>query len=155
MRQQLVQRQAQRIDVAAGVALAFERLRRHVAQRAQDVAGVRQIVAAGSGHLGQAEVGDPHRAAHVQQQVGRLDVAVQDALLVGVFQGIGHLPADVGHALPVTSASCRRFAAPCRCCPAATIDEDETVNESESRPGRGLAAARTPPTSPADRLRPA
>ena len=39
--------------------------------------------------------------AGVEQEVRRLDVAVEDALLVGVLQGVGHLHADPGHALPV------------------------------------------------------
>ena len=38
----------------------------------------------------------------VQQQVRRLDVAVEDALAVGVGQGLGHLDADPRHALPVS-----------------------------------------------------
>ena len=47
------------------------------------------------GHrLGQAEVGDPDGPLDVQQQVRRLDVAVQDPLAVGVVQGLGHLEAD-------------------------------------------------------------
>ena len=40
-RQQLVEGQAQGVDVGAGVPLAAEPLRGHVAERAQDVAGVR------------------------------------------------------------------------------------------------------------------
>ncbi len=47
--------------------------------------------------LGQAEVGDPDVAGDVEQEVGRLDVAVQDPLLVGVGQGLGDLDADPGH----------------------------------------------------------
>ncbi len=58
-RQELVECQAQRIDIGAGVALAAEPLRRHVADRAQDVAGGRQSVVVG---LGQPEVGDPDHA---------------------------------------------------------------------------------------------
>ena len=55
--------------------------------------------------LGQPEVGHPDRPLRVQEQVRRLDVAVQDPLLVGVLQRLGHLHADRGHALPVASAS--------------------------------------------------
>ena len=46
-RQQLVEGQAQRVDVAAGVALPLERLGRHVAQRAQEVAGAGQVLLVG------------------------------------------------------------------------------------------------------------
>ena len=67
----------------------------HVAQRAEQVAGHGQ---AGLGvELGQAEVGDPEAAAGVEQQVGRLDVAVDDAERVGVVQGLGRLDAQLGH----------------------------------------------------------
>ena len=62
--QQLVERQAQRIDVAARVGLALERLRRHVPQRAR---GCRRCASgcpcAWAADLGQAEVGHPDGAA--------------------------------------------------------------------------------------------
>ena len=83
-RQQLVERQAQRVDVAAGVGLAVEPLRGHVPQRADDVAGVGQVVV--GDRLGQAEVGDPDGPVEVEQQVRGLDVAVEDPLRVGVGQ---------------------------------------------------------------------
>ena len=41
--------------------------------------------------LGQAEVGDLRLALPVEQDVGRLEVAVDDAALVGVVDGLGHL----------------------------------------------------------------
>ena len=53
--------------------------------------------------FGQAEVGDPDVALRVEQQVRRLDVAVQDALVMGVLQGVGHLIADCGDLLPIAS----------------------------------------------------
>ena len=43
--------------------------------------------------LGQPEVGDVRPALLVEQDVGRLEVAVQDAALVGVVHGRG----DLGH----------------------------------------------------------
>ena len=46
--------------------------------------------------LGQAEVGDPDAALGVEQQVRRLDVAVDDPLAVGVGQRLGHLDAHAG-----------------------------------------------------------
>ena len=80
----------------------------------------------------------------VQQQVRRLDVAVEDALPVGVLQGVGHLDADPGHALPVASAASYR--PPSGPGPGSTTDEEESENESDSRPardrrGRRLAGA--------------
>ena len=56
----------------------MEPLRGHVADRADDVAGVRQVVALD--RLGQPEVGDPDGALSVEQKVGGLDVAVEDTL---------------------------------------------------------------------------
>ena len=94
--QQLVQGQPQRVDVGTGVAAALEPLGGHVADRAHDVAGAGQVAVAGD--LGQAEVGDPDRAVGVEQEVRRLDVAVQDAVLVGVVEGLGDLKPDPRHA---------------------------------------------------------
>ena len=48
--------------------------------------------------LGQAEVGDPDDPRGVEQQVRRLDVAVDDAAGMGVGQPLRRLPADLGHA---------------------------------------------------------
>jgi len=102
-RQQFVERQAEAVHVAAEVPLAVETLRGHVAQRADDVAGVGQVVAV-SVCLGQAEVGHPNIARVIEQQVRRLDVAMQHPLAGGMGQGVGHLHADTGDALPVLTA---------------------------------------------------
>ena len=95
----LVERQAERVDVAPAVDLAAERLGGHVPQGAEDVAGVRQVLLVV--RLGQAEVGHPDDPVGVEQQVRRLDVAVDDPLGVRVGQGVGHLDADPRHPLPV------------------------------------------------------
>ncbi len=50
------------------------------------------------GRLGEAEVGDPDVAVNVEQEVGRLDVAVKDTLAVGVIQCDGGFDADAGDA---------------------------------------------------------
>src|SRR5205823_4898711 len=75
-RPQLVERSPQAIDVAPRVGPAIEPLRRHVAQRADDVAGLGRTVAPLG--LGQPEVGEPDSPLGVEQQVRRLDVAVED-----------------------------------------------------------------------------
>ena len=57
----------------------------HVPQRAHQVAGPRQ------GRVGlaagEAEVGHPELAVAVQEQIGGLDVAMDDAAFVGRLQG--------------------------------------------------------------------
>ena len=103
-REQLVERDAEGVDVAAVVdddALGEGLLGAHVAERAEEVAGHRH-----AGVLfdaGQAEVGDPEFAGVVDQQVGRLDVAVEDAVLVGVVEGFGGLDAEVGDGAEVVA----------------------------------------------------
>ena len=94
-REQLVERQPQRVDVGPGIPFAPEPLGGHVADRAQDVAGLGQPLVV---PLGQAEIGDPDHAFGVQQQVRRLDVAVHDPARVGVGEAPGDLPADLSQA---------------------------------------------------------
>ena len=48
--------------------------------------------------LGQAEVGDPDDPGVVEQEVARLDVAVDDAAGMGVGQPLRRLAANLGHA---------------------------------------------------------
>ena len=95
-RQQLVERQPQGIDVGAGIALAAEPLGRHVADRAQDVAGL--AVNPSSLALASPKSVIQTTPGGIQQQVRRLDVAVDDSPGMGVGQPLRHLSADVGHA---------------------------------------------------------
>jgi hypothetical protein len=66
----------------------------HVAQRAHQVAAGRQPGVALE--VGQAEIRDPQVARGVHEQVRRLDVAVDDALPVGVLQRFRRLGAEAG-----------------------------------------------------------
>ena len=59
---------------------------RHVAGGAQDRAGAR-LVRVGLHLLGQAEVGDLGLIVLVEQDVGRLQIAMDDAACVGVMDG--------------------------------------------------------------------
>jgi hypothetical protein len=47
-------------------------------------------------HAREAEVGDPEFAGVIDEQVRGLDVAVEDAVLVGVVEGFGGLNAELG-----------------------------------------------------------
>ena len=62
--------------------------RRHVTGRAQNLSTGGQL-RTDLRLLGQAEIGDPELVELVDQQVGRLEVAVQRALLVGVMHRPG------------------------------------------------------------------
>ena len=78
--------------VAAAVDLgALDLLGRHVVGRSEDDAGGGH---GGGGESGDAEVHDLHRAVLTDEDVGGLDVAVDDAGLVGVGQPVQHLQDD-------------------------------------------------------------
>src|SRR5437764_345700 len=77
--EQFVERQPQAIDIAPRIRFRAQALGGHILQRADNVAGARHALQL-AGELGQAKVGDPRRAALVDDQVGRLHVAVKDAL---------------------------------------------------------------------------
>ena len=143
-RQQLVQRRPQRVDVGAVVdhhALGQRLLGAHVAQRADQVAGHRQPRVAL--HLGQAEVRHPQAAGRVHQQVGRLDVAVDDAQLVGVVQRLGRLDAPLGHAAEVGRVARRRARS--------TAAARGAVSAPARRPPRDVRPSSAAPRRPAGR----
>ena len=91
-RQQLVQRQAQPVDVAAGVRLAPQLFGRHVPQSPDDPAGL--AFARRIDGPGQAKVRHADHPVPVDQQIARLDIAVQRALFMGVLQSLGRLNTD-------------------------------------------------------------
>ena len=113
-----VEHHAQRVDVRAVVHVCglLDLLRRHVVRRAHDlpVAGERGVAAASRPEdLGDAEVGDLHPALLVEQDVLRLDVAVDDAFVVRELERLADLRDDRqrlarAQACPRCS-SCRRF----------------------------------------------
>ena len=95
--EQLVECHAERInvgplvdDAAPGQGL----LRAHVAESPDHVAGVRQTEIAGKAR--QAEIGDPERAVVVDQEVGRLDIAMEDPQAMCVVECVGRLNAQSG-----------------------------------------------------------
>ncbi len=90
-RQQLVQDRPQGVHVGRRpdrVLLAPGLLRRHVARRAHGHAAYGQPAVALQ-PSGQAEIGDLGRAVGGEQDVGRLEVAVDDPALVSDVDGLG------------------------------------------------------------------
>ena len=85
--------------------LAQRLLGTHVTHRAHQVAGPRQR---GVGlAAGESEVGHPELAVAVQQQIGGLDVAMDDAVFVGRVQGPRRLNSQP-HDRPKILAAARR-----------------------------------------------
>ena len=109
--QHLVEHAAEGEDVGAPVCrLPASLLRREIAHGAEDGArGGALILLQGAGHvvtpglgeldLGEAEVQDLHPAVLGHEEVVRLEVPVDDPLLVGSAEALGHLHSDV-HGLP-------------------------------------------------------
>ena len=107
--QQFVQREPQTVDVAAGVGVAAHLFGGHVPQGSDNVAALRNVVAFDG--FGQPEVGHPDNALPVEQQVGRLDIAVQNSLFVSKLQRPGRLDADID-AVKAVSDAVNKFRSP-------------------------------------------
>ena len=106
--QQRVQQGAETIQVAAGVdRLPLGLLRRHVFGRPHHVAGGRETRIAEQ--PGDAEVGEFQTAVGGQEQVARLDVAVDDAPVVRVAQRPADVDAHLRHLAPIERASPPQF----------------------------------------------
>ncbi len=100
----LVQHAGERVEIAPGIRrLAAGLLRRHVLRRADHEAHPGKFFAAGLGRPGDPEVGDARVALH-QEDVLRLDVAVDHVPGVGVVQGVGDPPRDA-HRVPHRQAA--------------------------------------------------
>ena len=85
----LVKHAAERVQVAPSIDASIGRglLRAHVGQSSNSHAGSGQPLRPGSAdRLSNAEIGE-HGLASLEQNVLRLDVSMNDALLVGVAQG--------------------------------------------------------------------
>lgn len=85
---------AGRLDL---VAPAGRLLGGEIGRSSQDRAGPSQLRSAGA-QVGEAEVGQVGTVLGVQEHVRGLHVAVDDALLVGVVQGVGQVAGDPGRA---------------------------------------------------------
>ena len=103
--QKLVQRGAERINVGAvvqGRPPGGNLLRRHVGGRADELAGRRHPRLLQ--YQGQPEIVDAQPAGWCQEEVRRLDVAVDHPLLVGILQAVGDLGDHPGHSVEVAAA---------------------------------------------------
>src|SRR5262249_18673890 len=56
--------------------------------------------------LGESEIGNPQMAVSVHHQIAGFDVAMNDAILVGVFERLGGLDAEAGDGAIITVAVC-------------------------------------------------
>ena len=102
--QQFVESQAQAVNVTAPVRNAVELLRGHITKGPNHVSGPGQVLLLGQ--LGQAEVRHPYGSRPSQNEVARLDIAMQGSLSMRVMNGRRRLHPDRGYIPPVTPSQC-------------------------------------------------
>ena len=94
-RQHLIEHHPERIDVRPVIELEriLDLLGGHIAESSHDLPGSRQRVIRGLAgqKLGDAEIGDFDPATLIAQDVFRLDVAMNDAFIVSILQGVADL----------------------------------------------------------------
>ena len=94
-RQQFVEGRSKCIDVSPAIderVLAQRLLGAHVPQRSRKI--TRERRARRCPNVSHPEIGHPEVTTPVEQQVGGLDIAVDDPLVVSVTQGLGRLHAQ-------------------------------------------------------------
>ena len=69
-------------------------LGRHVSQRTQNVARLSQFCIF---RFGEAEVGDPDNPRGIEQEIGWLNIAVNDSACVRVGECVGRLQSNLGN----------------------------------------------------------
>jgi hypothetical protein len=100
-REQAIEGTTKAIDIAAGIGIVGVRrlLGGHVVDRAHHRAGVGKLMIGGVGRAvesGQAHVENLDHALVIEQEVGRLDVAMDDATAVSIGQATSSLQYVVG-----------------------------------------------------------
>ncbi len=106
--QQCVHQRPKAVEIGSRIdGLPRRLLGGHVFGRAQDVAGAGQPRVAEQPC--DAEVGKLHGAVGGQQQIARLDIAVDDAAVVGVAERAARLDADPRHLAPIETPAAPQF----------------------------------------------
>ncbi len=102
--QHLVHRHAERVDVGREHGLSLKLLRRHVRRTADHGRPVRGDLE----EARRAEVGDLQHVVLGDEHVGRAQIAVDDALRVGVIDGVADLAGEIERAVQFERAASSR-----------------------------------------------
>ena len=99
-RQRLVEDHAEREEVCPAIdGLSFHLLWRHVVRRAEELPGRRQVRRI-RGDLRDAEIGDLRAKPGADDDVRRLDVAMDDPFEVREIESLGNLRDQLGQLVP-------------------------------------------------------